>query len=331
MKKKIVTFGELTLRLSPFNFERIIQTDKFEAIFGGAEANVAIALANLGDEVTYVTKLVENEMGQAALNNIDRFGINTDYIVRGGERLGIYYAEKGVGLRSPKVVYDRKNSSISNAKVEEFDWDGIFRDCDIYFTTGITAAISKEGRDLVLHSIKEAKKRGIEIVFDLNYRSSLWSLDEACEFYDQVLAMVDILIGVLPTRHACFKGDFNHEVLSQILKEVHDKYAIRYTISSIRDSFSASVNSLAAGMYNGREYIKSASYKFDIVDRIGGGDAFAAGLIHAYANGFEIHEALDFAIALSALKHSIIGDYALFDEKQVGKLVSGDKRMLSFS
>lgn len=331
MNRKIVTLGELTLRLSPFDFERFVQTDKFEVIFGGAEANVAIALANLGDDVRYLTKLVENEMGQAALNNISRFGIDTDYIVRGGERLGIYYAEKGVGLRSPKVIYDRKNSSMAKAKVEEFDWDGIFKDAGLYFTTGITAAISKEGRDLVKYSIKEAKKRGLMVVFDLNYRSSLWSLDEACDFYEKVLPMVDILIGVLPTRHECFKGDFNHECLSQMLKEIHDKYHIKYTISSIRDSFSASINSLAAGMYNGREYLKSQTYKFDIVDRIGGGDAFAAGLIHAYVNGYDIHDALDFAIALSALKHSIIGDYALFTEKQVGRLVSGDKHMLSFS
>ena len=331
MNRKIVTLGELTLRLSPFDFERFVQTDKFEVIFGGAEANVAIALANLGDDVRYLTKLVENEMGQAALNNISRFGIDTDYIVRGGERLGIYYAEKGVGLRSPKVIYDRKSSSMAKAKIEEFDWDGVFKDVGLYFTTGITAAISKEGRDLVQYSIKEAKKRGLVVVFDLNYRASLWSLDEACEFYDKVLPMVDILIGVLPTRHECFKGDFNHECLSQMLKEIHDKYHIKYTISSIRNSFSASINSLSAGMYNGREYLKSQTYKFDIVDRIGGGDAFAAGLIHAYVNGYDIHDALDFAIALSALKHSIIGDYALFTEKQVGRLVSGDKHMLSFS
>lgn len=331
MKAKVVTLGELTLRLSPFDFERFVQADSFEVIFGGAEANVAIALANLGDDVTYVTKLVDNEMGQAAFNNIRRFGINTDYIVRGGDRLGIYYAEKGVGLRSPKVIYDRKNSSISKARIEEFDWDGIFEGKSVYFATGITAAISKEGSELVTYSIKEAKKRGLDVVFDLNYRSSLWTLDEACDFYEQVLPMVDILIGVLPTRHDYFTGDFNDEVLSRMLQDIHEKYDIKYTISSIRNSYSASVNSLSAGLYNGKEYIKSQRYKFDIVDRIGGGDAFAAGLIHAYINGFKIHEALDFATALSALKHSIIGDYAIFNEKQVGRLVSGDKRMLSFS
>lgn len=331
MKAKVVTLGELTLRLSPFDFERFVQADSFEVIFGGAEANVAIALSNLADDVTYVTKLVDNEMGQAAFNNIRRFGINTDYIVRGGDRLGIYYAEKGIGLRSPKVIYDRKNSSISKARIEEFDWDGIFGGKSLYFATGITAAISKEGRELVTYSIKEAKKRGLDIVFDLNYRSSLWTLDEACDFYEQVLPMIDILIGVLPTRHDYFTGDFNDEVLSRMLKDIHEKYDIKYTISSIRNSYSASVNSLSAGLYNGKEYIKSQIYKFDIVDRIGGGDAFAAGFIHAYINRFEIQEALDFATALSALKHSIIGDYAIFNEKQVGRLVSGDKRMLSFS
>ena len=331
MKKKIVCLGELALRLSPYDFDRFVQADKFETIFGGAEANVAVALANLGDEVSYVTKLVENEVGQAALNNISRFGINTDYLVRGGDRLGIYFAEKGVGLRSPKVIYDRKNSSIARARVQEFDWEGIFKDCSIFFVTGITASISEEGKDLVFYSIQEAKKREIEVVFDLNYRSSLWSLDQAADFYKKILPMVDILIGVLPTRHTYFKGEFNHEVLSRMLKDIHEKYGIRYTISSIRNSYSASKNSLAAGLYNGREYIKSTTYKFDIVDRIGGGDALAAGLIHSYANGFEIKEALDFAVALSALKHSIIGDYALFNEKQVGRLVSGDKRMLAFS
>lgn len=331
MKKKIVCLGELALRLSPYDFDRFIQADKFEMIFGGAEANVAVALANLGNEVSYVTKLVENEMGQAALNNIGRFGINTDYIIRDGDRLGIYFAEKGVGLRSPKVIYDRKNSSIARARVHEFDWEGIFKDCSIFFVTGITAAISEEGKDLVRYSMKEAKKRNIEIVFDLNYRASLWSLDEAADFYKEVLPLVDILIGVLPTRHPYFNGDFNHEVLSRMLKDIHEKYGISYTVSSIRNSYSASVNSLAAGLYNGKDYIKSNTYKFDIVDRIGGGDALAAGLIHGYANGFSIKESLDFAVALSALKHSIIGDYAIFTEKQVGRLVSGDKRMLAFS
>lgn len=328
IKDKIVCMGELILRLSPPGYERLVQADEFRAIYGGSEANVAIALANLGHEVKYVTRLTKNEIGDAAVDSLREYGLDMDHTARGGDRIGIYYAENGIGLRPSKVIYDRKNSAMSHAKYFEFDWQDIFEDAKIFFLSGITAALSEEGRDLTRYAITRAKEYGVEVIFDLNYRSNLWPLDQAVDFYRTILDDVDILIGVLPTMHESFKGTFDHVTVSNMLIDLYRKYDLEYAISTIRTSFSASRNSLSAGAYCGDEYIKTRAYEFDIVDRIGGGDAFAAGLIHSHSRGNDMYDALEFGVALSTLKHTMQGDFAIFTERQVRSLISGNRRMM---
>lgn len=328
MKDKIVCMGELVLRLSPPGFERLVQAESFRPIYGGSEANVAIALANLGQKVKYITRLPDNEIGYAGLNNLRNYGIDMDYTALGGDRIGIYFAENGIGLRASKVIYDRKNSAMSKAKYFEYDWQGIFEDAKIFFLSGITAALSEEGRELTTYAIKRAKEFGVKVIFDLNYRANLWPLEEAAAFYKTILNDVDILIGVLPTLHSSFKGVFDNVSLANMLIDLYKKYDLEYAISTIRTSYSASRNSLSAGAYCGDEYIKTRAYEFDIVDRIGGGDAFAAGLINSLFKGNDIYDALEFGVALSTLKHTMEGDFAIFTERQVRSLISGNRRMM---
>lgn len=328
MKDKIVCMGELILRLSPPAYERIVQAESFRSIYGGSEANVAIALANLGQKVKYVTRLPNNEIGEAGINRLSNYGIDMSHAARGGDRIGIYYAENGIGLRASKVIYDRKNSAMSQAKYFEYDWQAIFEDAKIFFLSGITAALSEEGRELTRYAIQRAKEFGVKVIFDLNYRSNLWPLEEAATFYKTILNDVDILIGVLPTLHPSFKGIFDNVSLSNMLIDLYRKYNLEYAISTIRTSYSASRNSLSAGAYCGDEYIKTRAYEFDIVDRIGGGDAFAAGLINSLFKGNDMYDALEFGVALSTLKHTMQGDFAIFTERQVRSLISGNKRMM---
>lgn len=330
MKDKIVCMGELILRLSPPGHERFIQAGNFMTTYGGSEANVAIALANLGQKVKMITRLPDNFIGDAAIDSLRDFGIDMSHVARGGERIGIYYAENGIGLRPSKVIYDRKNSSMSQAKYFEFEWKDIFEDAKIFFLSGITAALSEEGRELTRYAIKRAKEYDVEVIFDLNYRSNLWPLDQAAEFYRSILDDVDILIGVLPSLHSSFKGVFDHVSVSNMLIDLYRKYDLKYAISTIRTSFSASKNALSAGAYCGDEYIKTRAYTFDIVDRIGGGDAFAAGLINSYSKGNDMYDALEFGVGLSTLKHTMEGDYAIFTERQVRTLISGNKRMIFY-
>lgn len=328
MKDKIVCMGELVLRLSPPGFERLVQAQSFRSIYGGSEANVAIALANLGQKVKYITRLPDNEIGQAGIENLRNYGIDMDYTAIGGDRIGIYYAENGIGLRASKVIYDRKNSAMSKVQYFDFDWQKIFEDAKLFFLSGVTAALSEEGRELTKYAIQRAKEYGVKIIFDLNYRSNLWPLEEAAEFYDSILGDVDILIGVLPTLHKSFKGVFDNVSLANMLIDLYKKYDLEYAISTIRTSYSASRNSLSAGAYCSDEYIKTRTYEFDIVDRIGGGDAFAAGLINSLFKENDIYDALEFGVALSTLKHTMEGDFAIFTERQVRSLISGNRRML---
>ena len=330
MKDKIVCMGELVLRLSPPGYERLVQAGSFRSTYGGSEANVAIALANLGQKVKYITRLPDNEIGLTGIDKLRNYGIDMTHTALGGDRIGIYYAENGIGLRASKVIYDRTNSSMSHAKYFDYDWQAIFEDAKIFFLSGITASLSEEGRDLTRYAIQRAKEFGVKVIFDLNYRANLWSLEDAAAFYASVLPDVDILIGVLPSLHPSFKGVFDHVSLSNMLIDLYKKYDLEYAISTIRTSYSASKNSLSAGAYAGDEYIKTRTYDFDIVDRIGGGDAFAAGLINSLFKDNDIYDALEFGVALSTLKHTMQGDFAIFTERQVRSLISGNKRMFFY-
>lgn len=332
--KKVVTLGEIMLRLSPKGFTRFVQAEEFDVIYGGGEANVAVSLANFGNEAYFVSKLPDNPIGQSAVNHLRRFGVHTDYIVRGGERVGIYYAETGVSMRPSTVVYDRKNSAISGAKPTEFDFDEIFKDADWFHFSGITPAISQDARELALEACKAAKKHGVIVSVDLNFRKKMWTSEQAIETMTKLMEYVDVCIGNEEDAEKClgFKledmditaGEINIEAYRKIFDEMIKKFGFKYVISSLRESFSASDNGWSAAIYDGKEFYRSKRYEIRLVDRIGGGDSFAAGVIHGLVNDMDFKTALEFGVAASALKQTIYGDFNHVSVSEVKTLMEGD-------
>ena len=332
---KIVTMGEIMLRLSTPDNQRFIQSDSFDVCYGGGEANVAISLANYGNDVYYVTKLPKNEIGQSALNALRRYGVNTEYISRGGDRLGIYFLESGSAMRPSKVIYDRKDSSISLADSSDFDFDKIFDGCFWFHWTGITPAISDKAAELIKKACECAKKHNVTISCDLNFRKKLWSTEKAQSIMKPLMKYVDVCIGNEEDAKLCLgftpkadieKGDTSASGYYEIFKEMKETYNFKYVVSSLRESYSASHNGWKALIYNGKEFYESKHYDImPIVDRVGGGDSFAAGLIHGLIkyNGNQ-KDALEFAVASSALKHTIPGDFNLVTEEEVLSLVKGN-------
>jgi 2-dehydro-3-deoxygluconokinase len=334
MAKKVVTMGELMLRLSPPNYLRFVQTDSFEAVFGGGEANVAVSLANYGLDSYYVTKLPEHHIGQAAVNSLRRYGVKTDYIARGGDRVGIYYAETGASVRPSQVIYDRANSAIAEADIADFDFDAIFAGADWFHWTGITPAISDKAAELTEAALQAAKKHGVTVSVDLNYRKKLWSPEKARRIMTHLMQYVDVCIGneedaeitlgFKPGKSDVTKGELDLEGYKDIFKQMKDKFGFKYVGSTLRESYSASDNGWSAMIYDGNEFYRSKVYKLHIVDRVGGGDSFAAGLIYGLVTGKPVGEALEFAVAASALKHTIHGDYNLVTVDEVERLAGGD-------
>ncbi|MBP3732891.1 MAG: sugar kinase [Bacilli bacterium] len=332
---KVVTFGELMLRLAPAGYLRFVQSNKFEATFGGAEANVAVSLANFNQEVKFVSKLPSHEIGQMAVNSLRQFGVDTSEIVRGGDRVGIYYCEKGASQRPSKVIYDRANSSIALAKKEEFDWDKIFKDVDWFHFTGITPALSKEVALICEEACKKAKERHINISCDLNFRKKLWSNKEANEVMSKLCEYIDICIaneedakdvfGIEASGTDIESGKLNKDGYVEVAKKLSDRFNFKYMAITLRESISANDNNWSAMLYNakdGQAYF-SKKYAMHIVDRVGGGDSFGAGLIYAFRNEYKEQDAIEFAVAASCLKHSIEGDYNMVSVNEVKALVNG--------
>ena len=332
--KKIVTFGEVMLRLAPENYLRFVQSDKYEATYGGAEANVAISLANFDMDVAFVTKLPAHEIGQGAVNSLRALGVDTSKIVRGGDRVGIYYLEKGASQRGSVCIYDRAHSSIAEAKAEDFNWDDIFEGADWFHFTGITPALGKNVTAICLEALKAAKKRGIKISCDLNYRGKLWTREEAREAMTELCQYVDVCIsneedakdvfGIEAENTDIYGGKLNHEGYKSVAKQLADKFGFEKVAITLRSSISASDNDWAGMLYDGENYCFSKSYSLHIVDRVGGGDSFGGGLIYALLSGKSSQEAIEFAVAASALKHSIEGDYNRVSVAEVEKLAGGD-------
>ena len=333
---KVVTFGELMLRLAPEGYLRFIQSNKFEATFGGAEANVAVSLANYNQDVSFVSKLPNNEIGQMAINSLRQYGVNTSHIIRGGNRVGIYYCEKGASQRPSKVIYDRAYSSIALAKKEDFDWDDIFNDADWFHFTGITPALSKEVAEITLEACKAAKEKGIVVSCDLNFRKKLWSNKEANETMNKLCKYVDICIANEEDAKDVFAieakdtdintGKLNKEGYVSVAEQLCQRFNFKYVAITLRESISANDNNWSAMLYNAKEgkaYF-SKKYAIHIVDRVGGGDSFGAGLIYALRNSYKDQDAIEFAVAASCLKHSIEGDYNLVSLEEVKALANGD-------
>jgi 2-dehydro-3-deoxygluconokinase len=332
--KKVVTLGEIMLRLSTPGYERFVQADTFDAIYGGGEANVAVSLANYGFDAYYVTKLPDHEIGQAAVNSLRRYGVDTKYVARGGDRVGIYYSETGASARASKVIYDRSNSSIAEATVEDFDFEEIFKDCAWFHTSGITPAISKNGAEITKAAMKAAKKAGAKVSIDLNYRAKLWTPEEAQEVMKDLMQYVDVCIGNEEDASLCLgftpkgldvsSGKLDAKAYEQIFKEMKEEFGFEIVASTLRESYSASDNGWSAAIYDGESFYQSRKYDLRIVDRVGGGDSFAAGLITGLLDGKTKEEALEFAVAASALKHTIKGDYNHMSREEVEVLVGGD-------
>lgn len=333
---KVVTFGELMLRLAPEGYLRFIQSNKFEATFGGAEANVAVSLANYNQDVSFVSKLPNNEIGQMAINSLRQYGVNTSHVIRGGDRVGIYYCEKGASQRPSKVIYDRAYSSIALAKKEDFDWDDIFNDADWFHFTGITPALSKEVAEITLEACKAAKEKGIVVSCDLNFRKKLWSNKEANETMSKLCKYVDICIANEEDAKDVFAieakdtdintGKLNKEGYVSVAEQLCQRFNFKYVAITLRESISANDNNWSAMLYNAKEgkaYF-SKKYAIHIVDRVGGGDSFGAGLIYALRNSYKDQDAIEFAVAASCLKHSIEGDYNLVSLEEVKALANGD-------
>ena len=332
--KKVITFGELMLRLAPENYLRFVQSEKYEATFGGAEANVAVSLANYGVDASFVSKLPTHEIGQSAVNSLRKFGVNTDKIVRGGERVGIYYCEKGASQRPSKVIYDRAYSSISMAKKEDFDWDKIFDGADWFHFTGITPALSDEVAEICKIACKKAKEKGITISCDLNFRKKLWSKEKAgkvmgelCEYIDYCIANEEDakdVFGIEADNTDIYGGKLNREGYISVAEKLTARFGFNGVAITLRESKSANDNDWSGMLYTGGNAYFSKKYSMHIVDRVGGGDSFGAGLIYSLLSDFDGQSTIEFAVAASCLKHSIEGDYNLVSVAEVKNLAGGD-------
>ncbi|MBQ1852497.1 MAG: sugar kinase [Lachnospiraceae bacterium] len=331
---RIVTLGEIMLRLSTPGYERFMQAESFDVCYGGGEANVAVSLAGFGHDASFVTKLPANEIGDAAVSALRRYGVDTSDIVRGGDRVGIYFLETGASVRPSKVVYDRAHSAIAEAVPSDFDFEKIFEGAEWFHFTGITPAISDNAAAVTKAALIAAKKKGLTVSCDLNFRKKLWSSEKAQKVMTDLMQYVDVCIGneedaekVLgfkPAGTDVTKGDLALAGYEDIFKRMKERFGFRYVVSSLRESISASDNNWSAAIYDGNEFYHSRTYKLHIVDRVGGGDSFAAGLICGLMDGKSGKEALEFAVAASALKHTIPGDFNCVTRNEVLALAGGD-------
>jgi len=334
MSKKVVTLGEIMLRLSTPDFKRFVQADTFDITYGGGEANVAAALCNYGLNGTFVSKVPDNAIGQAAINHLRRYGVDTQFIAKGGERLGIYFLETGASMRASQVIYDRAGASIADVKPEEFDWDKILDGADWFHTTGITPALSDKASVLAETALKTAKAKGITTSIDLNYRKKLWSKEKAREVMTKLCQYVDVCIGneedadtTLGFKAAhtdVTKGELNLEGYKDVFRQMKDKFGFKFIASSLRESHSASDNGWSALVYDGSDFHHTRKYNVRIVDRVGSGDSFASGLIFGLVTGMPMPEAAEFGVAASAIKHTIPGDLNHATLAEVKELIKGD-------
>jgi 2-dehydro-3-deoxygluconokinase len=333
---KVLTFGEIMLRLSTPGHERFVQASGFEARFGGGEANVAVALAGFGVDSGFVSSLPSHEIGDAALGSLRRFGVDTRHIGRSAERIGIYYLESGAAQRASKVIYDRVGSAFSLARPEDFDWASILVGASWFHWTGITAALGENLRRMIRDACIEAHARGATVSCDLNYRKKLWTPAEARAGMIPLMDHVDVCIGneedagpclgIEPERSNAEAGVLHEEEYASLLARMRERFGFRAAAVTMRESESASRNGWSAMLLDDRDCAvprRSRRYRIDVVDRVGAGDAFAAGLIRGLLYGGSTAEALEFAVAASCLKHSMPGDFLHASVGEVESLLRG--------
>lgn len=332
---KVVTFGELMMRLKPLGYERFIQANQFDVSFGGGEANVLVSLSNFGIKTDFLTALPDNEIGEMAISSLHKYGVGTNYIKRDKNRMGLYFLEQGASQRPSKVVYDRKDSSINFIDIDDFDFNEIFKDVDLFHFTGITPALNDNVAQLCEEACKAAKKQGVLISCDLNYRNKLWSKEKANKIMTKLCSYVDILIANEEDAKDVFNisskasdinaGKLNKKGYVEVAKKLYEMFDLKYVAITLRESINANINKWSGMLYDGNEAYFSKTYDMYIVDRVGGGDSFAAGLIYALLQNYDDQSKIEFAIAASCLKHTIKGDYNLVSVKEVESLMNGNE------
>lgn len=331
---KFVGFGEIMIRFNPDGYFKFPQVDHFSVNYTGAEANMAISLAYMGMETEFVTRLPAHEIADCAVRRLAMYGVQTHHIARGGERIGVYYLEKGASQRPSKIIYDRKHTAISEASRDDFDWDEILKGASWFHFTGITVALGPNLADICLDACRAARKHGVKVSCDLNYRKNLWTPEQAQKAMRPLMPYVNVLIGneedsdkvlgIKAEGSDIISGKLSRDGYVQVAKKLVDAYGFEAVGITMRGSISASVNEWSALLYTGGEVYDSAKYTIQLVDRVGGGDSFASGLIYGYLNNYEPQKILDFATAASCLKQSIELDFNLSTPEEVLALASGD-------
>ena len=332
--KRVITFGEIMLRLAPEGFFRFVQAERFGAIYGGGEANVAISLAGFGLDAAFITKLPAHEIGQSAVNSLRRYGVDTTSIVRGGDRIGVYFLERGASQRPGKVIYDRAGSAIALAQPGDFDWETVFDSADWFHFTGITPALGPVVAEICRDAAKTAKAKGLTVSCDLNYRKNLWSREEAGRVMADLMQYVDICVaneedadvifGIRAKETDVTAGKIDREGYIGVAEELCQRFGFKRVAITLRESITANDNNWSAMLYTDEHAYFSKKYPVHIVDRVGGGDSFTAGLIYAVMSDMRPQDAVEFAAAASCLKHSIEGDFNLVTVSEVEKLMVGD-------
>ncbi|TCT13828.1 2-dehydro-3-deoxygluconokinase [Natranaerovirga pectinivora] len=325
----VVTMGEIMLRLSPPLYHKIEQTNNYSSTYGGGEANVAIALSHLGRNTCFISKLPANQLGDGAIVHLRGYGVNTENIARAGENIGIYFLENGFGTRASQVIYNRKHSAITDIDESEFDFDKIFKDVEWFHISGITLALGENVRRVALIAMKKAKEHNVKVSFDFNYRSKLWSIEEAKEAMQEIMPMVDVCFGsyfdanVLLEIEPSKEYDNDEDKRMDVFNQLIDKYGVKYVFGTKRELFSANENSLWSYAYTKDAVYRTESTRFNIFDRVGGGDAFVSGVIHKLLDDYEDFKfANEFGLACSILKHTIPGDASILREKEITKFMS---------
>lgn len=324
---KVVCFGEMMLRLNPPGYERFLQTGSFVVNTGGAESNVAALLSMLGVDAHYVTKLPAHEIGQMAVNSLRRYGVRTEDIVRGGERVGIYYLEKGAAQRPSKTIYDRKHSAFSESRPEEYDWARILSGADWFHFTGITPALGESVVEALLCALKTCRESGVTVSCDLNYRSKLWTAQQCAETMARIMPYVDVLVaneehaGMILGIHPVGAAPSTDAAYESVAKQLYEKYALKTAAITIRESITADENCWGAMLYDGKNVCFSERRRMHMIDRVGGGDAFCGALIYTQLTGYAAQDAIDFAAAAGVLKHSIEADYGILSKEEIENLV----------
>ena len=333
---KVVTLGEIMLRLSPPGYQRFAQADSFEINYGGAEANVAASLSQFGHHSLFLSKIPENAIGDAAISTLRSLNVDCDHIARGGKRLGIYFLENGASVRPSSVVYDRADSSVTKASVEEFDFDEIFKDAKLFHVSGITPVLSEDAKKLTFAALKKAKEHHVMVSFDLNYRAKLWTsgVKEKQQMLSEMMEYADICFGNARDAAKCLgyaedgvdfiNGDYSICTDEEHMRNVLNHYHFSYLVTTLRNSLSASDNGWSGAVCTSDDYYKGRDYMLHIVDRVGGGDSFASGFLHGILSNMGSRKSLEFGLAAAAIKHTIPGDLNYVTESEVLSMVESD-------